>query len=263
MPWPTPITIWDDYFDPATQKPLRGGISAQLVGPLHSTSGAGPDVPPKYLSAGLSDAGHVELTVPASNDPDTAVAQQYTVWEHLPFEYDRRFLITIPYNAAGGRVQLSTLSGYPGALTKAPHIPAVQAVLQLANTVPPADAGAGSAGSDPSHGARGDHAHPRHDPSYAGWVVPVSTGAALLPSGTRLVRVPTLTGDLTLTLPLAAADAFPAPLLIQTGSLGGHVLTLAAQGAEHIDAATTITPAATKGLTFYSDPQAATWRQWT
>lgn len=90
---------------------------------------------------------------------------------------------------------------------------------------------------------------------------PPASGTDTMPETATYVRVPALTGDLTLTLRDAYNLAQSVLIIVKAGALNGHSLTLAGQDGNTIDgAATHAIPADNGALQLLGDANNGVWR---
>jgi hypothetical protein len=158
----TMITVTRSY-KTAAGRPAAGTVKFTPSNPMVN----GPTVISAPVVGTLDRAGLLSLPVAANNDPATdPVGSYYTVVESLTGQPSRSYAVVVPYNAAAGTVDLSTLSTI---------------------TVPAGSVGGGSGGtvSLPAtmlhRVAQTSSGYPsRPTPGYVDWFGTTDPGAALL-----------------------------------------------------------------------------------
>lgn len=101
----TPITVTREYLQPNLQA-AAGKVTFTPTSPMVN-DGTVIAAPATFQLA----AGQLTAILAANDDPDTLpVDVAYLVREQIDGQVERRYYVEIPYNAAGGTVDLSTLA---------------------------------------------------------------------------------------------------------------------------------------------------------
>lgn len=106
----TPITVTRRYLTAELAIPAAGTVRLTPTAPMVNVD--------TVVAAGrvgsLDAEGDLTLVVAANNDPGTTpVGVSYEVREDITGQPIRTYYVTVPYDAAGGAVDLSTLASSP------------------------------------------------------------------------------------------------------------------------------------------------------